>query len=86
MGNTLIGPIDHNNISISPKYRVSDWINARDLNNWEIMVDIFNERLESRFLKPIRLISSDKRIGNFSGFSIMAIDCLIIETLNQFYQ
>jgi hypothetical protein len=49
------------------------------------MVEIFRDRIEGRFLKPIRLIAEDRDIGEFSGFSILALDCLIIETLNQFY-
>lgn len=80
-----IGELDHNNLSISPKYRVSDWVNARDSDNWDEMVNIFQDRIESRYLRPVRLISNDNELGEFSGFSIIAIDCLIIETLNQFY-
>lgn len=80
-----VGALDHNNLSISPKYRVNDWINARDNTNWNKMVDIFFDRIESRYLKPIRLIAKDNELGEFSGFSILAIDCLIIETLSQFY-
>ena len=54
-------------------------------NDWERMVEIFQDRIEGRFLKPVRLIAKDVDIGEFSGFSILALDCLIIETLNQFY-
>lgn len=61
------------------------WKKARDELDWIQMTIIFNDRLEGRFLKPIRLIESDQRISNFSGFSILALDCLIIETLQQFY-
>jgi len=49
------------------------------------MINIFHDRIESRYLKPVRLIAADKEIGEFSGFSILALDCLIIETLSQFY-
>ena len=80
-----IGELDHNNLLISPKYRVNDWVNARDSDNWDEMVKIFRDRAESRYLKPVRLISNNNELGEFSGFSILAIDCLIIETLNQFY-
>ena len=80
-----IRTLNHDDLSISPKYKVSDWVIARDINNWILMTNIFNDRIEGRYLKPIRLIASDSDIGEFSGFSILAIDCLIIETLNQFY-
>ncbi|WP_183384493.1 hypothetical protein [Halomonas stenophila] len=37
-------------------------------------------------MEPIELVEADRTIGEFAGFSIMALDCLLIETLNQFYQ
>jgi len=80
-----IGALNHDDLSISPIYKVSDWTRARDGDDWALMTAIFNDRIESRYLKPIRLIASDSDIGEFSGFSVLAIDCLIIETLNQFY-
>lgn len=81
-----IGDIDLNDISISPKFRVSHWLEALNKENWGEMTSIFIDRIESRFLKPIRLIEKDKTIGEFSGFAILALDCLIIETLHQFYE
>ncbi len=85
MGKSL-GGIDINDISISPKYRVSDWKSERDKNDWGKMIDIFQDRIESRYLKPVRLIANDRSIGEFTGFAILTLDCLIIETLNQFYK
>jgi hypothetical protein len=67
-------------------YRVSDWRDALRSDNWATMVAIFRDRLNSRFLQPIKLIEKDSKIGEFAGFSIMALDCLLVETLNQFYQ
>lgn len=73
-------------MKISPKYTDQDWIKARDSEDWTQMVEIFHDRLEGRFLKPIKLIIEDSSgIGEFSGFSILALDCLVIETLQQFY-
>jgi len=50
-------------------------------------VDIFYDRINGRFLAPVEAIekASDPKIRWFSGFTIIAIDCLIIETLYQFY-
>ena len=73
-------------MEISPSYTDIDFKVARDDEKWEEMVVIFYDRLEGRFLKPIRLIENDMNIGMFSGFSILALDCLIIETLQQFYE
>lgn len=84
MGKT-VGPLNLEDISISPKYRKSHWHEAHKNNDWNKMVEIFEDRIRSRFLKPISLIANDRDIGEFSGFSILALDCLIIETLNQFY-
>jgi len=44
--------------------------------------------MKGRFLEPVESIINQKNhnIREFSGFTIMAIDCLIIETLNQFYK
>ena len=84
MGKSVV-PLNLEDISISPKYRKSHWQEAHANSDWNRMVEIFENRIESRFLKPIRLIANDRDIGEFSGFSILALDCLIIETLNQFY-
>lgn len=80
-----VGSLNFENISISPKFRKSHWQQAHANNDWERMVEIFQDRIEGRFLKPVRLIANHVDIGEFSGFSILALDCLIIETLNQFY-
>jgi len=74
------------NFLISPMYRVSDWQCAMANDDWPLMVCIFKDRLAGRFLEPIKLIEQDAAIGPFAGFSILALDCLLIETLNQFYQ
>lgn len=50
------------------------------------MICIFKDRISGRFLGPINLIAKDRVIGPFAGFAILALDCLLIETLNQFYQ
>ncbi len=80
-----VGPLNLDDILISPKYRKSHWQKAHAGSDWDSMVEIFKDRIEGRFLEPIRLIAEHHDIGEFSGFSILALDCLIIETLNQFY-
>lgn len=80
-----VGKLNLEDISISPEYRKSHWQEALEKDDWKKMVEIFKDRIEGRFLKPIRLITKDQDVGEFSGFSILALDCLIIETLNQFY-
>ena len=79
-------PLNLQNRSISPKYRVNDWLRATESDDWPLRIEIFKDRLNGRFLEPIDLIENNKKIGAFAGFSIMALDCLLVETLNQFYQ
>lgn len=78
-------PLQADNKAVSPNYRVMNWRNALDANDWATMVAIFQDRMHGRFLAPIEIMEADSRIGEFAGFSIMALDCLLIETLNQFY-
>lgn len=79
------------NPSIAPEYRSSDW-HALDLDNahsddWETAVSILETRIRARFLQPIDAIIDhvDPQVAEFSGFAIIALDCLLVETLGQFY-
>lgn len=76
---------------ISPEFTVSDWKNL-DIGNsanpdWDRAIEIFHDRLDGRFLAPVDAVRNHKRyaIQEYSGFAIVAIDCLLIETLGQFY-
>ena len=77
---------------ISPKYRASKWLSLdltqKDSVDWQTGIDIFDDRIKGRFLKQVQILesNSDSQIKYFSGFAIMAIDCLLIETLQQFYK
>ena len=73
-------------VKISPKYSKCDYHNLKlslnsDEKNWKTAVDIFIDRIQGRYLSQIDLLSSDI---NSNGFVIMAINCLLIETLYQF--
>src|SRR5229473_2448176 len=50
--------------------------------DWQIAIDIFEDRIRSRFLDVVESFQSMQ----FSGFAVIAIDCLLIETLQQFYE
>lgn len=50
--------------------------------DWEIAINIFEDRIYGRFLNHIALI--ERRLS--SGFAVMALDCLLCETLEQFYE
>ena len=70
---------------ISKKYTNQNWIELGLVDqtgtNWISAVDIIKDRFESRFFNQIDKFEHDE----FSGFVIMSIDCLLIETLMQFY-
>ena len=50
--------------------------------DWQTGIDIFEDRIRSRFLDIVEGFQSMQ----FSGFAVIAIDCLLIETLQQFYE
>ena len=70
---------------ISKNYFNTHWtaLNLVDdtSNNWTDGILIIKDRFESRFFNQIEKIKDDE----FSGFIIMSVDCLLIETLMQFY-
>lgn len=71
--------------SISKKYKNTDWLNLNLINDnsldWELGILIITDRFYSRFFNYLNCIKKDE----FSGFLVMSIDCLLIETLMQFY-
>lgn len=75
-----------NRILISPRFSKDDYLdlhltqNSSD-ENWIQAVSIFDDRLYGRFWVPINILSTNI---NENGFAIMALECLLIETLLQF--
>jgi hypothetical protein len=77
---------------IAPGYKASDWAaleldpEAPKTAHWNRAADIFDARIRKRFLEPVDvLISSEKnRKRRVFGFAILAIDFLVIETLQGF--
>jgi hypothetical protein len=67
---------------ISPKYRDEDWqaLKLSSPGDWNTAVAIFEDRMRGRFLDFVDAIESHK----YAGFAVLAIDCLLIETLQQF--
>jgi len=67
---------------ISTKYTSADWKNLtfKNEDEWRTAVDIFKDRIKVRFIEPISRIES----CDYAGFAVMALDCLLIEMLQQF--
>lgn len=75
---------------ISSKHYSTEWtVDLVDRNSpsWAKGIEIIKDRFENRFLNPIESLikHNDKDIRVNVGFVTMSIDCLLIETLNQFY-
>lgn len=91
MGEHLDSPSDEN-IYISPHYQKDEWrkldLFKAENQDWETAINIFLDRLDGRFRVPIDAIIHypNWEVSEFSGFVVIAIDCLLIETLNQFYR
>lgn len=77
---------------IAPGHRVSEW---RDLSldptssaapDWDKAIEILDSRIRNRFIEPAQLLidsENDRARGKF-GFAILAIDFLLIETIEGF--
>lgn len=65
-------------------WTIDDWkkIDFSQEAGWQKAIDIFEDRIRGRFLDVIERIEA----VNGSGFAVMALDCLLIETLQQFWE
>lgn len=78
------------NKKISKYYYSSDWssdLADRHSKEWVKAIEIINDRFSNRYIKPINELINhpEKSVRTNIGFIVMSIDCLLIETLNQFY-
>jgi hypothetical protein len=69
-------------VRVSRNYSVEDWkaLSFDDEAHWATAVAIFTDRIETRYLEHIRALLERKT----SGFVVLALDCALIETLEQF--
>jgi len=67
---------------------VQNWDHAKADKDWARMIQIFKDRMEYRYFSALQsLIDADRyQPTPRFGFSIMALDCLLMETLHQFYK
>jgi len=63
-------------------WTIRDWkeIDFLQEPGWQKAIDIFEDRIRGRFLDVIDIFEC----RNGAGFAVMALDCLLIETLQQF--
>ena len=63
-------------------YKIIDYDNDCKQKNKEKLADFIYGRFYERYIEPFEAMDIDKK----NGFSIMAIACLLIETLENFWQ
>jgi hypothetical protein len=69
-------------VRISRNYETTDWSKLEFSTDadWQKAVDILDDRLQTRYLEHIAVLLKRKT----SGFVVLALDCALIETLQQF--
>jgi hypothetical protein len=75
-------------IKISKNFLVSDWINLRSKlfeseDNWPKALEVFEERINSRFIEPIEMIKKNGK-NEGEGFTIALISVVLLEFLAAF--
>ena len=71
-------------ILISPRYRLSSWqaLTFQSEHDWLTAVDIIEDRIKGRFMRWVDEIIDER----YSGFVVVALDCLLLETLVGFQE
>lgn len=60
-------------------------LTSPDSSDWQEAISIFQKRIKNRYLDPIEIIiKNDSYVKPRYGFTVLAIDCLLIETLQAF--
>jgi hypothetical protein len=79
-------------MQVAPGFESADWQSLKldDPNSpdWTKAISIFESRISGRFIEPVdHLIAADEAKVSTErrfGFAVMAIDCLLVETLGAF--
>lgn len=79
-------------MEIAPKFTAQDWeeldLSSPDSFDWDKAIASLQSRINERYIEPVDLLISHESGKHYSerrfGFTIIAIDCLLIETLKSF--
>lgn len=80
---------DINNIKIAGDLRIKDWTETLKSNNlsekkqWILLFNFFEQRIKTRYINTLNLIIQ-QNINNGEGFSIVNLQCSLIETIECF--
>jgi len=71
---------------ISPSYTAGEWraLAFDTEQDWNTAIAIAEDRIGRRFLDPVQAMMDSDGVGSWCGFAVLAIDCLLIETLYAF--
>lgn len=77
-----MGLLSSDALHISPKYTSTDWLelSASDSGHWNKAVEIIRDRFVGRYLR----FADENLKDPYSGFVVLALDCLLAETIEQF--
>jgi hypothetical protein len=77
-----MGQLSSDALRISPKYASTDWLelSASESGDWDKAVEIVRDRLVGRYLR----FADENLKDPYSGFVVLALDCLLAETIEQF--
>jgi hypothetical protein len=73
-------------VKIAGEFKATEWptdrnrLEAGDDEAWKLAVEILRKRLCGRYLDQSRALLD----RSYSGFAVLAIDCAVVETLEQF--
>lgn len=56
------------------------------VDEWESAIILFKKRFQDRYFSQIEILQSHPKTKLTCGFLITSIDCILIETLEQFYE
>lgn len=79
-------------MEIAPGFTCKDWkaldLSAVDSKDWNKALSVLKTRITERYIEPVDLLISHEEQKHYSarrfGFTILAIDCLLIETLQAY--
>lgn len=77
-------------VEIAPRHTAAEWkvlkLDEPNSSDWSKAIEIFDSRIRRRFIDPVDVLIAHE-IGHTRGtfgFAILAIDCIIVETIEGF--